>query len=288
MLTPSSLMNVVLKRNASRLVFTQFGVPGEVLRRETFPTPSDVSSRSEVLVKMLMSPIHPADINTIQGSYPNLPDLPAVGGGEGVGVVVAKGSQVTNLEEGDWVFPSKNGAGTWTSHLSGPEDDFIKVRNDIPVEAAATLRSNPGTAYRMLRDFVQLGDGDTIIQNGSNSAVGRALIQIARKMKLRSINVVRDREEIASLKNELKALGADHVWTEEELRKTQAFREKELERPKIAFNCVGGTSATELIKSLDHGGFHVTYGGMSLKPVTAATSALIFKGDGNTQVLGSL
>ena len=42
-------------------------------------------------------------------------------------------------------------------------------------------------------------------------------------------------------------------------------------------NCVGGSSATELAKSLGQGGVHVTYGGMSLKPVTLPTSALIFK-----------
>ncbi len=42
-------------------------------------------------------------------------------------------------------------------------------------------------------------------------------------------------------------------------------------------NCVGGQSATELCKALGRGGVHVTYGGMSLKPVTVPTSALIFK-----------
>lgn len=46
--------------------------------------------------------------------------------------------------------------------------------------AAATLSVNPTTAYRMLRDFVPLEKGDTIIQNAANSAVGRAVIQVNR------------------------------------------------------------------------------------------------------------
>jgi len=50
-----------------------------------------------------------------------------------------------------------------------------------------------------------------------------------------------------------------------------------LPRPRLAFNCVGGQSATELCKALAPGGVHVTYGGMSLRPVAAPTSALIFK-----------
>jgi trans-2-enoyl-CoA reductase len=37
---------------------------------------------------------------------------------------------------------------------------------------------NPPTAYRMLKDFVKLNPGDTVIQNGANSAVGRNVIQV--------------------------------------------------------------------------------------------------------------
>ena len=36
------------------------------------------------------------------------------------------------------------------------ESNFVHVRNDISVLSAATLRTNPGTAYRMLKDFVDL------------------------------------------------------------------------------------------------------------------------------------
>lgn len=43
---------------------------------------------------------------------------------------------------------------------------------------AATIAVNPATAYRMLKDFVPLKSGDTVIQNGANSAVGQAVIQV--------------------------------------------------------------------------------------------------------------
>ena len=36
------------------------------------------------------------------------------------------------------------------------ESNFVHVRNDISILSAATLRTNPGTAYRMLKDFVDL------------------------------------------------------------------------------------------------------------------------------------
>jgi NADPH:quinone reductase-like Zn-dependent oxidoreductase len=56
----------VLRRHASRLVYGEYGVPSEVVRIETFPDP-EISGPTDVVVKMLAAPIHPADINTIQG-----------------------------------------------------------------------------------------------------------------------------------------------------------------------------------------------------------------------------
>ena len=77
---------------------------------------------TDVAVDMLMCPINPSDINQIQGiisayksgilimfsspgMYAYTPPLPAVGGGEGVGVVTKVGSDVSLLREGDWVIP---------------------------------------------------------------------------------------------------------------------------------------------------------------------------------------
>ena len=41
---------------------------------------------------------------------------------------------------------------------------------------------------------------------------------VAKAMKVTTVNIVRDREDIESLKTELKNLGADIVFTEQELR----------------------------------------------------------------------
>ena len=77
-------------------------------------------------------------------------------------------------------------SGTWTTRFVDEESNFVKVRQDISVLSAATLRTNPGTAYRMLKDFVDLQEGDIVIQNGANSAVGRAVIEIAKVLKLKT------------------------------------------------------------------------------------------------------
>ena len=43
--------------------------------------------------------------------YAIKPSLPAVGGGEGVGVVIRVGTDVTGFSEGDWVVPAATGLG---------------------------------------------------------------------------------------------------------------------------------------------------------------------------------
>jgi len=205
---------------------------------------------------------------------------------------------VKKLNIGDLVFPqslaSIAGSGTWSTHIKGRESSFDKVtlktqleyqntprhtdRSTDIITGLSVLRVNPGSALRMLNDFVpNIKKGDVVIQNGANSAVGQAIIQLANHMGVITVNIVRDREDISQLKEYLKKIGADYVWTESELRSAKEFRENSLPKARLALNCVGGSCSTEISKCLENRGVHVTYGGMSLKPVTASTSSLVFK-----------
>lgn len=129
----------------------------------------------------------------------------------------------------------------------------------------------------MLKDFIALHPGDTVIQNGANSAVGQAVFQLCREWNLNCVGVVRDRPNIDELRAYLKSLGAAEVLTEEQVRTTQIFKSGQFTKPRLGLNCVGGKSSTEMVRHLADKAALVTYGGMSREPVTAATSALIFK-----------
>lgn len=139
---------------------------------------ADQLNSNQVLVKWLASPINPADINQIQGVYPIKPSLPAIGGNEGCACVKKIGSNVKKLKVGDYVIPYNAGLGTWTEFGVYDETKLFSIDNTLPILHAATLQVNPSTAYRMLKDFVQLEPEDFIIQNGANSAVGRYVIQV--------------------------------------------------------------------------------------------------------------
>ncbi|XP_066421024.1 enoyl-[acyl-carrier-protein] reductase, mitochondrial isoform X1 [Molothrus aeneus] len=258
------------------LLYERHGEAADVVQLKDLEVPK--LGDCDVHVKMLAAPINPADINMIQGTYPLLSPLPAVGGNEGVGEVLEVGRRVKALKPGDWVIPADAGLGTWRTHGVFPEEMLLKVPSDIPMLCAATLSVNPCTAFRLLADFESLAPGDSIIQNAANSGVGQAIIQIARASGIKTINVVRDRPDLAKLVERLMALGADHVITEEMLRKPEMkdiF--KSIPRPRLALNCVGGKSTTEMLRHLQPKGTMVTYGGMAKQPVMVPVSAFIFR-----------
>ena len=172
--------------------YAEHGVPTEVLKLVEVPAlDTSTLGDNDVHDRMLMAPINPADINMAEGVYGISPPLPATAGNEGVGIVEKCGKNVTTFKKGDRVIPSEAASGTWTSETIISDNKLLLVPDDIPLAAAATLTVNPSTAYRILRDFIDLKPGDVIIQNGANSAVGMAIIQMAREMGVHTVNVIR-------------------------------------------------------------------------------------------------
>lgn len=275
--TKNLQINTFSRRNisSSRLVIKEFGDPKNVVQMEEYKT--ECPGPGEVLVQMLVASMNPADINTIQGTYPIKPTLPGVPGNEGVAKVVSVGADVNDLQVDDHVMPNVENFGTWQTHKVISADKLLKVPKEVPLVEVAGIMSNCSTAYRMLKDFVPLEPGDTVLQNGGNSAAAQNVIQLCKAWGYKSVNVVRDRPDIDKLKSYLKEIGADVVLTEEEIRTTKMFKEGELPAPKLALNCVGGKSSSELMRHLGKKGVIVTYGGMSREPVIVPTSQLIFK-----------
>lgn len=278
---------------AKALVYKDYGEPKDVLKLHSY----SISAPHDDLLtlRFLASPINPADINQIQGLYPSKPKFTtalgtsealAVGGNEGVAEVLAVGNKVKSLAKGDWVIQKAPGFGTWRTHAQTTEDGLLKIdnRHGLTPQQVGTVSVNPCTAYRMLKDFAQLQTGDWFIQNGANSGVGRAAIQLARLWGYRSINIVRKRESgMDELVDDLKALGADAVFTDEEVQ-DRGFGDKikELtnggrEHIKLGLNCVGGKLVTSMARIFSQGGYMVTYGAMSKQPVTLPTPLLLFK-----------
>jgi len=262
--------------HTKELIFRAIGKPTEVLQLEARALISDAPEPGDVLVRIQAAPINPADLNTIKGTYGVKLKLPATPGIEGCGVV--ENGNMTDFEKGDLVMFLRR-ASTWASHVSVPAESLFKLPSGIDPIQAAMLKVNPATAWQLLHGFRKLEKGEWIVQNVGNSAVGRCVIQLARDLGIRTISFVR-REGVFE---ELKALGADRVFLDDEAGQLAAIEALGGANAALAFNAVGGESALRLMKLLGEGGTHITYGAMGLKPVTIPNGLLIFR---NIRVCG--
>ena len=246
----------------------EFGQPLDVLRLENVQQAEP--QIGEVRVRLLAATINPSDYGMIGGSYGRLRELPAVAGREGVGVVEAIGRGVTSVGVGARVrFPE---AGAWQETACMAADDVLLVPADVSIEQAAFSFINPPTAYCLLQKIVDLAPGSWVLQNAGNSAVGLAVIQIAKVLGFKTISQVRREELIAPLK----ALGADHVVIEGSGWAKQVNELTGGEPIQLALNSIGGASASDQIKALGEGGTQVTFGAMVGDLVRFPTRFLIF------------
>jgi mitochondrial enoyl-[acyl-carrier protein] reductase / trans-2-enoyl-CoA reductase len=257
-------------KTISAAVYETHGNPADVLRVESRPWPTPAAG--EVIVKMRAAPINPADLNQIEGKYPIRAELPATPGFEGAGVVVDAGAELKGLTSGALVILPHN-IGTWRDAVAAKADELVVVPAGIKPVHAAMLKINPMTAWRLLHDYVDLARGDWLIQNAANSAAGRAVIQIARELGYKTVNVVRRSE----LVGELRAEGGDVVLVDSENLRHEV--EDAIAGPpiRLGLNAVGGESALRLANCLAPGSTLVTYGAMSLQPLKIPNGLLIFK-----------
>jgi trans-2-enoyl-CoA reductase len=225
----------------------------------------------EVLVRMLAAPINPADLNVIEGTYGELPPLPCSIGNEGVGVVERVGASARGFALGQTVLPLA--FGTWVDQMVLPAESLVALPEGLDPLQVAMLAVNPATAWRMIHDFAKLQPGDWIVQNAANSGVGRSVIQLAKALGLRTLNVVRRAELI----HELRAGGSDVVVTEDTDLRAEARTLCGGVLPKLGLNAVGGASALNVANAICAGAPLVTYGAMGRQPLKIPNGLLIFK-----------
>jgi mitochondrial enoyl-[acyl-carrier protein] reductase / trans-2-enoyl-CoA reductase len=257
-------------RTINAAVYETHGNPADVLRVEPRPWPTPAAG--EVIVKMRAAPINPADLNQIEGKYPVRAELPATPGFEGAGIVAEVGPNVTNVAVGALVILPHN-TGTWRDAVAVKAGELVVVPAGIKPVDAAMLKINPMTAWRLLHDYVNLERGNWLIQNAANSAAGRAVIQIARELGYKTVNVVRRSE----LVDELRADGGDVVLVDSENLRREVADAIGGAPIHLGLNAVGGESALRLANCLAAGATLVTYGAMSLQPLKIPNGLLIFK-----------
>lgn len=245
-------------------------IPQDVIAAVSFEKPQ--LAEGQVLLEMLAAPINPSDVLTLTGQYGILPPLPAIGGNEGVAQVVELGAGVTGLDIGQTVLIPM-GIGTWATHMVADAKGLIALPNGVDPIQLSMITINPPTASLLLSEFVDLKEGDWVIQNAANSGVGSYLIKLAKLRGLKTVNVVR-RE---SLVKPLLAAGADVVLVDGEDLAARVKTATEGAVIKLGIDAVGGTATARLGEALGEGATLVNYGAMSGESCVLAPLVIIFK-----------
>jgi len=247
--------------------YHQYGVPEEVVAIEQVELAAPEGD--EVLVRVIAAPINPSDLNTLEGKYGKLRELPDIPGNEGLAVVEAIGRNVEDMAPGNMVLVSSS---SWREWGVWPRAALNRIPTGLDHWQAAMLRINPATAWAMLAEAGKLEAGDYVVQNAGTSAVSRSVQSLAVRRKLKLITLVRRSDSVG----ELKTAGFEHVFEDSDagLEGAKALIGKAGAR--LALNAVGGESASRLFKLLGEDGGMFTYGGMSRQPVKLSTGPLIF------------
>jgi NADPH:quinone reductase-like Zn-dependent oxidoreductase len=182
---------------------------------------------------------------------------------------------VTTVVKGQRVVPFVQvekfwkGEGTWQDYVSVRADLVWVVPDSISDVAAAQFVLNPWTVHGILSDL-KIPKGEYVLQTAAGSALGRQLIKLAKHWGIKTINLVRRKEQ----KAELKALGADEVISTSD--DDVATRVKEITGGKLAYgalDAVAGELTKQVAASVRDGGQVFIYG------VLAGWEAIVGVGD---------
>ena len=252
------------------LVQHQFGDPAEVLAVEEVELPEP--GPGQVRLKVVLSPIHNHDLWTVRGDYGYKPELPARAGTEALSVVDALGEGVTGVEVGQRVVTASV-FGVWSEYVIAPAAALIPVPDAVADEAAAQVISMPLSAASLL-EYLEVSEGDWIVQNAANGAVGRLVAQLAASRGVRVLGLVRRAAGV----DELAAVGIhDVVGTDAENWRDRVAEITGGASIRAGVDSVGGAAAGDVTSLLGENGTLVVFGAMASPTMEIPSGDVIFR-----------
>lgn len=174
----------------------------DVIRIEDVPAPEP--GLGEAIVRVAYAGVNFIDVYKREGLY-KIP-LPSTLGEEAAGTVVAVGSDVPTVRQGDRVAWAGL-TGAYAEFAVVPADRLVRVPNDVPLNVAAAVMLQGMTAHYLTRSTYPLKNGDRCLVHAAAGGVGLLLVQIAKKLGAFVIGTAGS-DEKAEL---ARGAGADHV-----------------------------------------------------------------------------
>ncbi|MDN7876033.1 zinc-binding dehydrogenase [Burkholderia aenigmatica] len=251
-------------------IHQSMGQPEQVLEIRNVARPEPQAG--EVLLQMILAPIHNHDLMQISGTYGIKPELPARAGTEAVGRVLAVGEGVTHLQVGQRV--SVSGAfGTWADAFVAPAGQVLPVPDGISDELAAQLLIMPTSAMVVLDDL-GVQSGQWMMLNAAAGAVGKNVALLAAARNIRVIALVNQDAQV----EELRKLGVD-VVENTTVDGWQARIKAALNGEPLlhALDSVAGSLTGQMLHVMDDNATLVVFGALSNQPLNIDFQDVLFK-----------
>ncbi|MFD0764557.1 zinc-dependent alcohol dehydrogenase family protein [Mucilaginibacter lutimaris] len=241
-----------------RLVFDKHGDPAQVLRIEEAPVP--LAAAGELLVRMIRRPVNPYELAMISGGNGSEPAGTQVPGFEGIGIVEAAGSQDLAFTKGQRVIPAPvDLPGTWQEYVTGRPEQFVPVPDNVD-DTQAALIVNPLTCLVILREILNIKEGQWVMNTAASTNIGQLLIQLANILGFQLINVVRNR----AAEENIRSLGAGYIInTNTDDLITVCERLTKGRGVNAVVDPVGGRTGSMAAKTLAFGGKMLLFSDMS-------------------------
>ena len=158
----------------------------------------------EIQVRVVASGVNFVDVYQRQGIYPLRP--PFVLGSEGAGQVVAVGTGVSGVAEGD-VVAWCHGPGSHADAVNLAADSVVPVPDGVDLEIAAGAMLQGMTAHYLVTSTYPVQPGDSVLVHAAAGGVGQLLVQLAKSRGATVIGTVSTAQKEAVAR----AVGAHQV-----------------------------------------------------------------------------
>jgi NADPH2:quinone reductase len=230
----------------------------EKLRLGEVPDPTP--GPGQVLLKVRLAALNPADAFLAQAMYPARPPLPHILGRDGVGEVLAVGADVKQVQIGDTlgVLRGSTGVEAWgtlAEKVVVPASNLAAVPAGWSVEETAAAPLVFLTAWQALTQWSEPPAppraGSVLLVTGASGGVGTAAVLLGKSMGLTVAALSRSPEK----GQKLKELGADFVFNpgDSNLRKVVAAALAP-RRVDLVVDNVAGPLFNEVVAMLGQGG----------------------------------
>jgi NADPH2:quinone reductase len=215
---------------------------------------------TQVLLKVKMAALNPADAFLARGLYPANPPLPHVLGRDGMGEVLAVGPGVDTVRVGENVGILRCDAGvdlwgTLAENVVVPVESLTRIPFGWSLEEMAGAPLVFLTAWQALTQWndppAPLPANSVLLVTGASGGVGVASVLLGKSMALTMVALSRSEEK----RSRLKVLGADFVFDPLDGNLVKAVKAAiSPKRVDLVIDTVGGALLNQVIALLGYGG----------------------------------